>query len=193
MQIKQQLRMIIKEKLVAMSQAEKMTADEKIYNKIIGLVQIKKARVVSVYVSMRTEVDTKKIISFLLKQKKRVVVPGIRIKQHELRVKQKTSMGGNNIRLVEVSFVDGNETVKQWNNRTIDPKDVDLFIVPGLAFDKQGHRLGRGGGYYDRLLAGVKGVKIGLAYSCQMTDKLLHLEHDVGMDFVVTDQDLICG
>lgn len=65
------------------------------------------------------------------------------------------------------------------------PGDVDLFIVPGVAFDRQGHRLGRGGGHYDRLLANVSVPVIGLAYTCQIVSRLPQEKYDIPMSIVI--------
>lgn len=61
-----------------------------------------------------------------------------------------------------------------------------VWLVPGLAFDKTGNRLGRGGGFYDRLLLGVRGIKIGVAYPWQLVDLLPTEPHDMPVDIVVT-------
>ena len=63
---------------------------------------------------------------------------------------------------------------------------LDLVIVPGVGFDSQGYRLGRGRGYYDRLLAEVTGVKCGVAFEQQMTGQLPTESHDVRMDCILT-------
>lgn len=62
------------------------------------------------------------------------------------------------------------------------------WLIPGLAFDKYGHRLGRGGGYYDRLLKHSKGCKIGIGYDWQIIEQVPASGHDVNMDLVVTDK-----
>jgi 5-formyltetrahydrofolate cyclo-ligase len=69
------------------------------------------------------------------------------------------------------------------------PKPVDLVLVPGLAFSKDRHRLGRGGGYFDRLLAGPAkdAFKLGVCFSFQMLDSIPTESHDVVMDAVVTN------
>jgi 5-formyltetrahydrofolate cyclo-ligase len=66
--------------------------------------------------------------------------------------------------------------------------DVDLVLVPGVAFDERGFRLGYGGGYYDRLLPQLRNdcLRIGLAYDEQVVELLPTEEHDVEMDLVVT-------
>ena len=65
---------------------------------------------------------------------------------------------------------------------------VDVFIIPGVAFDLSGYRLGRGKGYYDRLLAGVNVQKIGLSYECQIVSGLPHDRYDIPMDVVITEK-----
>ena len=66
-----------------------------------------------------------------------------------------------------------------------------LVIAPGLAFDRSGNRLGYGGGYYDRFLAGFGGVKIGLAYNCQLEDELPAQPHDVPLSALITPEGII--
>lgn len=63
---------------------------------------------------------------------------------------------------------------------------VDLILVPGVAFDRQGHRLGRGKGYYDRLLKTVRGLKCGVGFDEQLVEEIPVEAHDVRLDFVVT-------
>ena len=62
----------------------------------------------------------------------------------------------------------------------------DLVLVPGLAFDLRGRRLGRGRGYYDRLLAEVRGAKFGVAFDEQIVAEVPNTSHDVCVDFILT-------
>ena len=66
----------------------------------------------------------------------------------------------------------------------------DIVIVPGLGFTKDGKRLGRGKGFYDRYLENSSVVKVGLAFEMQIEDDIPTDNHDVLMDFVVTDKDI---
>lgn len=68
----------------------------------------------------------------------------------------------------------------------ISPRQIDCVCVPGRAFDRQGHRLGSGGGYYDRWLIMGEPVRIGLAFACQLVDAVPHTITDVTMHFLVT-------
>jgi 5-formyltetrahydrofolate cyclo-ligase len=63
---------------------------------------------------------------------------------------------------------------------------LDLILVPGVAFDWHGHRLGRGKGFYDRLLAGTRGVKCGIAFAGQMVNEVPAGPSDVRMNFILT-------
>ena len=70
-----------------------------------------------------------------------------------------------------------------------------LILVPGRAFDKQGGRLGRGGGYYDRWLSlpGLRGsFFMGYGFSCSVVDKIPHEKHDIKLHGLCTDQELLC-
>ena len=65
-------------------------------------------------------------------------------------------------------------------------EQLDLVLVPGLAFDLRGGRLGRGRGFYDRLLAGIRGLKCGVAFDEQIVEEVPTADHDARMDFVLT-------
>ena len=77
----------------------------------------------------------------------------------------------------------------------VEPTDFDVILTPGLAFTSSGKRLGRGGGYYDRLFArcGARPMKVGVAFAFQLLPDLPVENHDVAMDIVVTDRGEIDG
>lgn len=72
-------------------------------------------------------------------------------------------------------------------------REIDAFICPGIAFDRTGGRLGRGRGYYDRMLAGARcdAVKIGACFACQIVDSTFPEDHDVRMDVVISESGAI--
>jgi 5-formyltetrahydrofolate cyclo-ligase len=75
----------------------------------------------------------------------------------------------------------------------VDPATLDLVLVPGVAFDRRGGRLGFGGGYYDRLLPTTPALRVGVTYDCCLADELPCSEHDQRMDWVVTPtQEIHC-
>lgn len=75
--------------------------------------------------------------------------------------------------------------------RKADENDMDLILVPGLAFDRNGGRMGFGKGYYDKLLRNSKGKKIGLCYDFQLFDSIPTQPHDVFMDCIITEKEAL--
>src|SRR5262249_165220 len=75
----------------------------------------------------------------------------------------------------------------------LNPSAIELVLVPGIAFDRQGHRLGFGGGYFDRFLPKApKAFRIGLAFEVQLSDDALPKEaHDAQLDCIVTEKSII--
>lgn len=71
-------------------------------------------------------------------------------------------------------------------NNTADPSEIELIVVPAVAYDRKGNRLGRGKGFYDRLLKTTKATKIGVGYEFQLFDELPTEPHDVAMDIIIT-------
>lgn len=68
----------------------------------------------------------------------------------------------------------------------------EVLLIPGMAFTEDGGRLGRGKGYYDRYLENHRGLKIGLCFEFQILDRLPREDHDIEMDFLVTEKRVIC-
>lgn len=74
---------------------------------------------------------------------------------------------------------------------TADPDSMDLIIVPAVALDRNGNRLGRGKGFYDRLLARTNAVTIGVGYDFQLVDNIPMESHDAPLDIVITQSHII--
>lgn len=92
--------------------------------------------------------------------------------------------------------------VSQWNQSGLNVKEpangqkIDLsnlagIFVPAIAFHADGHRLGRGKGFYDRALAKFSGLKVGICYQFNLLKTVPTESHDVGMDYIVTDEEII--
>jgi 5-formyltetrahydrofolate cyclo-ligase len=72
---------------------------------------------------------------------------------------------------------------------TVDIAKIEMIVVPAIAYDRRGNRVGRGKGYYDRLLASTKATKVGVGYDFQLLDEEIPAEpHDVAVDMVITDR-----
>lgn len=76
-------------------------------------------------------------------------------------------------------------------NNMVNPSEIELIVVPAVAFDRRGNRLGRGKGFYDRLLKTTKATKIGVGYEFQLVDEIPVEPHDIGMDIVITQNSTI--
>lgn len=75
-----------------------------------------------------------------------------------------------------------------------DKTKIDVFLIPALAFDRSGSRVGFGRGYYDKLLCGTNSLKIGLIYSFQLTEEIRAEKHDIKADYIITESTVInCG
>lgn len=139
----------------------------------------KKARSVFVFISYRSEVDTKGIIDDILADGKKLLVPLVK---------------GSEMIAVEVKGIDDLEPNKMG---ILEPKDgeevteVDLTLTPGLAFDKAGYRLGYGGGYYDKFFSKVDTIRMGIGYYDQFVESLVHEDYDKPLQYLVTDRGLI--
>jgi 5-formyltetrahydrofolate cyclo-ligase len=174
--MKHKIRENIKELLKAHSELEKSEKSDIIKHKLFNEEIFKKANVVMFYVSLKDEVDTLPMIDEALSAGKRVCVPVI------LKEEMKLIVGEIKDRKMDLERRHfGIYQPKKDRVREIPLKDIDLVVVPGIAFDKKNVRLGRGHGYYDRFLCGLqKETKIiGLAFRFQVLDDLPQDSHDI--------------
>ncbi len=96
-----------------------------------------------------------------------------------------------------ISPVEKLEIQKDFFNKILAPREDTLevlpfcVIIPGLAYDRKGVRLGRGKGYFDRYLAKYEGIKIGICFQGQLTNELDREDHDVFMDAIITENEIV--
>lgn len=145
--------------------------------RILSLPGYPGARVVLAYHPVGGEVDTLKMIERMRSDGKTVCLPAI------------TGKGVMEARRMDC-LVPGPFGIPCPEGPVVAPEEIDLIVVPGLAFDKTCHRLGQGGGYYDRYLPKCRGIAVGLAYEYQIVDRLPLEAHDAQMDFVATEATL---
>jgi 5-formyltetrahydrofolate cyclo-ligase len=138
-----------------------------------------------IYVSKPLEVHTHTLLASLLSHGKRVVVPIIEKETKTLRL----SYLSDTAHLVESTF---QVPEPIGHELTAHAEDIRAVVVPVLAFDRGGHRLGYGAGYYDRFLARYPHLtKIGLAFSCQQIPSVPHDANDIRMDFIITEKGVL--
>ena len=152
---------------------------------VVGSPSYAAARAIHCYLSMRSEVDTRPLISDALAHGKRVAVPIVVPKAAELAHAWLDTLAAD--ALIPGAF-------GTFNPRDLRPAalgDWDLVIVPLLAFDRRGYRLGYGKGYYDRLLAAGSVTTIGIGFAEQEIDMLPAEPHDIALDWIVTEREVI--
>ena len=181
--MKHKIRKDIKCKLKLCTDLEKTRKSGIIKSKLFNEEFFKKAKVVMFYVSLKDEVDTLSMIDEALMTGKRVCVPVIFKEDKRLiagEIKDRTED------LEKQHF--GIYQPKEGRVREVSLHDIDLVVVPGIAFDKNNVRLGRGHGYYDRFLSGLPGrtKTIGLAFDFQLVDHLPKDSHDVPVSKTIT-------
>lgn len=138
--------------------------------------EFNKANTVFCYVSAGSEVSTITLIGELLKTK-RVTVPYCTDKEGNMIAVEINSTGG---------LKEGLFGIAEPINPIEFPKEkIDFVIVPGIAFDKDGYRLGYGKGYYDRFLSDINPYKLGICKKELFVEKLPHDEFDIKMDEVI--------
>lgn len=157
-----------------------------IKNHLISFDPIKTATNIFSYVNFRSEVETIDFIKSIVK-KKNIFVPLTIVENFELLAVQITSPDTQ----LQPGYCNIPEPIpKLRETSVIDPKKIDIVIVPGVVFDHKGGRLGYGGGYYDRFLSKneAQALRIGLAFEIQMVDNVPLKAHDELMDMVVTEK-----
>lgn len=139
------------------------------------------------YLAYENEVNLDELLKTSLEKNKKVAVPLIMPDKKENIIKAIEFKGFANIVLGEY----GIRTVDKMGD-LLEPESIDLIMVPGVAFTEQGERLGMGKGYYDRFLPQASNAKkIGVTLSMQLAKSLPTEEHDVKMDFLVTEKGII--
>ena len=92
----------------------------------------------------------------------------------------------------ETHYITGNYGIQEPGNPSLVPiDDMDLIIVPGVGFDTSGNRLGRGGGYYDRLLDGFSGTKVAAAFEFQLFSNIPYESCDMPVNYIVTESKVV--
>lgn len=162
---------------------EKAERDRKIFERVISTSAYKSSEIILTYVSTQIEVDTLALISRALDDGKRVAVP---------RCIEGT-------RDMDFYFIKGVKSLEKGTFGVLEPApgkcvkayafETALCIIPGLAFDMLGYRLGYGKGYYDRFLsAHPRLIKMGLCYCSCTFNELIHGRYDICSDMLITEK-----
>ncbi|MCK4520131.1 MAG: 5-formyltetrahydrofolate cyclo-ligase [Candidatus Omnitrophica bacterium] len=185
---KQGIREKLLERLLSLTKEEIKRRSKNVENKLSELSIYRAAKVIMAYYPLQGEVD---ILDKIRKDigSKRFCFPVMDLKAKNLRIFESANL--------DEDFVLGPWAVMQPDTKKtkeVDIKEIDMVIVPGLAFDKQRNRLGRGAGFYDRFLRNITPLtkKVGLAFKFQILENLpTNLSHDQKVDTIVSEDSVI--
>ena len=159
-----------------------------ITEKLLQLDCIKNAQTIMLYLDFNNEVATDNLVNKLIKLGKTVASPITLKEERRLIPSQITDLengiqyGAYNIREPKPEY-----------SPAIDIKDLDVVIVPAVAYDKNCYRLGYGGGFYDRFLENLRedAVTVGIAFDLQIFDEIPKESHDAQLDYIVTESTIL--
>jgi 5-formyltetrahydrofolate cyclo-ligase len=157
---------------------------EAIQSRVMTLPDWASARAVSAYAARPDEIATDELLRALWERGVRVALPRVRASELQLHlVAADTQLTSSALGVRE----------PEPGAPSLEVERIDLFLVPGLLFDRHGRRLGRGGGHFDRLLARARpeATRVGLCHASRVVDALPEDPWDARMNFVVTTAELI--
>jgi 5-formyltetrahydrofolate cyclo-ligase len=156
-----------------------------ICERLVSLPEYRQARTVLYYVDARSEVRTRDYLATALRHDKRIVVPYCVAGELELFLLE--SMDELAVGMYRI--LEPRPELRAQPGKRVSVEELDLIVVPGVAFDRRGARMGHGKGYYDRLLEHARPDTplVALAFECQLFPEVPTEAHDVFMDRVLTE------
>ena len=172
---KRALRRAIRTEIAKLSDEERTNLSSQIFSKLLASDAVKNASVIALFVSLPDEPSTTNAIK-QLSHHKRIVVPRIEGEEMEFYdISEGLQLGAFGI-------------MEPIATTPVSPDEIDVMIVPGVAFTRSGYRLGRGKGFYDKYLShnGFRAHTIGICYPCQLIEAIPTEEHDKMLDAIVS-------
>ncbi len=172
---KTEIRRGMRERNRSMDEKGRQAAASRIFGRVENLELFRKAHTVALFSALKDEPATDDVLQRWALQR-RIVLPRVEGEDMEFYDYRPEQMAGGSFGIMEPQ-----------QGTPCDPAEIDLIIVPGVAFTPSGCRLGRGRGYYDKYLSrkDFRAAKIGVCYLHQLVDELPTEPHDVKMDCVV--------
>lgn len=178
-----QIRQDIKQKRALLTKEEVQVMSWQVYQRIMEHPFFKTPKIIASYMSFGGEIDTFKINDFLIKSGHTVCLPIIDESKKGLMnfytYQDVSELRPNRYKILEPTAND---------NKFVPPDNLDIVIVPLVAFNAQGDRIGMGGGYYDRMLKKVSTncLALGLAHDFQKVEQIYRHKYDMPLDEVIT-------
>lgn len=172
----------------ALTLTERVSFSDSVRKNLQSLEVFQQSKIVMSYMSFRSEVITDEIIRSCLAMKKRIVVPISIPENRTLRTVEVTNFDED----FETDFY-GIRIPKKENGCEVSVSDIDLVLVPGVAFSLERYRMGYGAGYYDRFLEKLRSdaVAIALAFETQIYEDIPKERHDKKMHCIITERRIL--
>ena len=181
--MKDQIRKEMKAKRRALTKEEVVRVSSAAAEVFLSSECYNSAKTIMLYMPLGNETDTGEIVKRALEDGKKVVLPV---------TDEKTGSITPYFYDESTALEKGGFSVTEPKNALAAPKtEIDMVLVPGIAFDRFGSRVGFGKGCYDMFLKGMNVVRVGLCYEFQLCDSIPLDEHDIKMDFIVTEKGVI--
>ncbi len=160
--------------------------DNNIFDKVINSEFYKKASIIFIFVSFKNEVNTHQIINRSISDGKIICVPKIQSKEKGIEIFRINSLAE-----VKPGYYGILEPLERCPE--VDSKSIDLILMPGVAFDRHGGRVGYGAGFYDRFLSkiNIEIDKVALSYNFQLLNNVPMNKLDVFIDGIITEEEII--
>ena len=174
------------------AQPDKDEISQRICVTFAALPEYAAAKTVLFYVDVRSEVRTRHYLSTALTHGKKIVVPWCN-DQGELELFHLESVDELTIGMYRI--LEPRPELRSPPAKQITPQELDLVMVPGVAFDRTGARMGHGKGYYDKLLQHARhdAPLVALAFECQLFPEIPTAPHDIFMDKIITEKAVYVG
>ncbi len=182
---KAMLRERLRERVGALDGATAAAAAEQVRERVLALPEVRSAGRILTCLSFGTELDTWPLVDRLLAEGRELYVPRADPRDRRLHVHPYPCP----LETLHFGLRQPPRGTREVAAAAIDVT-LDAVLVLGLAFDRNGYRLGHGSGYFDRFLAGRPFPAIGLAYAVQLFPRLPHEPHDVPMRVVVSEAEI---
>ncbi|PHB93883.1 5-formyltetrahydrofolate cyclo-ligase [Bacillus wiedmannii] len=179
---KVRLRKQIIEHMNSLSEERYTTLSEQIAFSLYAQKEWAEAKTVGITLSMENEVNTYAIIEKAWEEGKKVVVPKCNKETRTMSFRQIS-----NFDQLEIVYMNLREPIPA-RTEEVNADDIDLQIVPGVAYTERGERIGYGGGYYDRYLLHYKGKTLSLAYSFQIVEHIPVEPFDKNVEKIITEK-----
>lgn len=179
---KKELRKIMIEKRDNIHKEEKAVMDKNIIFSLKEKEFYKNSKNIFIYLGFGSEIDTMSYIQDFINDGKHIFIPRTDIKTKKMEAVEITSLDG--LKENKYGILEPNDNKEEFYKN-----NLDLIILPGVAFDHSGRRIGYGGGYYDRYLEDIdkRIIKVALIYDFQLLENVPAEEHDIKADYIITE------